>query len=161
MSFLYEMAVSSTRKVMKESPDYSSFYPKYEKGQHWTADPKGEVKIALATSGMASETELPICTIPEMFAECVKTKGGRVALRSEQMPPLKPGEDVPGPIPLNQWKSWTFAEYYADCRKAAKAMIILGFEQHDAASILGFNSREWFIGNMAAILAGGKSAGKL
>ena len=34
-----------------------------------------------------------------------------------------------------------------------------GMEQHGAANIFGFNSPEWFMAEMGAIMAGGKAAG--
>ena len=159
LSSVYDMAVETENEVRSSAPDYSKHYAQYGKGQFWTADPKGEAKIAFAERGMGSRKELAPRTISQVFADAVKRKGNKVALRSEEMPALSKGEAIPGPIALNKWTSWTYEAYYNDCRAVAKAMISLGFEAHDAANILGFNCREWFVANMAAILAGGKSAG--
>lgn len=57
------------------------------------------------------------------------------------------------------WKTWTWKQYYADCCNAAKSMLFLGLEPGHGVGILGFNSPEWFIGDLAAILAGGFAAG--
>lgn len=56
-------------------------------------------------------------------------------------------------------KTWTWKQYYDEVIIASKALLVLGFDRYDTASIIGFNSPEWVIGNMAAIFAGGKSAG--
>lgn len=160
LSSVYDMAVASEKLVLSAAPDYSEHYAVYDKGQFWTADPKGESKIQFAEVGMGSRKELPPTTIPQVFADAVKLKGQKIALRSEQMPALAKGEPIPGPIALDRWTSWTYEAYYNDCRSVAKAMISLGFEAHDAANVLGFNCREWFVANMSAILAGGKSAGR-
>ena len=66
---------------------------------------------------------------------------------------------MPPPLPLSQWKSWTYAEYFDDAKAAAKALISLGIEQFDSVNIWGNNSPEWFLADLAAILAGGKAAG--
>jgi len=42
---------------------------------------------------------------------------------------------------------------------AARAFISLGLERYDGVNIYGFNSPEWFVGEMAAIFAGGIAAG--
>ena len=78
----------------------------------------------MAKKGMAAEE--PSTTITSLFENAVKTKGDKIALRTERpCPPLVDG--VAGPvIPLQEWKSWTIAEYYAECRNAAKAFIGLG-----------------------------------
>jgi long-chain-fatty-acid--CoA ligase ACSBG len=41
----------------------------------------------------------------------------------------------------------------------AKSLIKVGFQQHQCMVIFGFNSPEWIISQMAAVLAGGKAAG--
>lgn len=69
------------------------------------------------------------------------------------------GKKVPPPLPLSQWKTWTYAEYFSDAQAAAKALISLGVEQFDSVNIWGNNSPEWFLADLAAILAGGKAAG--
>src|SRR5262245_32006241 len=56
-------------------------------------------------------------------------------------------------VPTN-WKG-----YADEVRRAARALIALGFEPGNKVTILGFNRPEWTIFNMAAIAAGGVSAG--
>ena len=57
------------------------------------------------------------------------------------------------------WKKWTYQEYYEQSKVAATAFIELGLERFHGVCILGFNSPEWFISQMGAIMAGGLSVG--
>ena len=57
------------------------------------------------------------------------------------------------------WKKWTYKEYHEQSTIAATAFIELGLERFHGVCILGFNSPEWFISQMGAIMAGGLSVG--
>jgi hypothetical protein len=57
------------------------------------------------------------------------------------------------------WQTWTYREYHEDVLTAAKAMIHYGLEPYHSVGILGFNSPEWFIADLAAIFAGGFASG--
>jgi long-chain acyl-CoA synthetase len=57
------------------------------------------------------------------------------------------------------WAASTWAQFAHDVRRAARAMIALGFQPKDTVSILGFNRREWIIFHAAAMTAGGAGAG--
>ncbi len=59
----------------------------------------------------------------------------------------------------NIWKSYTWSDYYNISRKIANGFIKLGLEPGDGVAILGFNTPEWFLVNMAAIMAGAVSVG--
>lgn len=59
----------------------------------------------------------------------------------------------------NVWEKWTYENYYDDSRKAAKGFIALGLQPFHSVCILGFNSPEWLVANMGAIMAGGIAAG--
>lgn len=52
----------------------------------------------------------------------------------------------------NEWVEWTYKKYYMDVARAAKSLIRLGLEPHHGVCVLGFNSPEWLIGYMAAIM---------
>mmetsp|Transcript_44319 Transcript_44319/g.96470 ORF Transcript_44319/g.96470 Transcript_44319/m.96470 type:complete len:781 (+) Transcript_44319:49-2391(+) len=147
---------------MKQAPQQGpAHYSKYdpENGPFWTCQPDGEAKVLFAETGYASEKKTPSKTLIEVFDMAVKKCPNKVVLRTENMPMIAKGATAPPPIPLGQWKSWTWKKYKSDVRKAAKAMIKLGHEQHDAVNVFGFNSPEWFIGAMGAIFSGGKVAG--
>ena len=53
-----------------------------------------------------------------------------------------------------EWTSWTYQQLQADVTVAAKAMIETGLHRHRSVAILGYNSPQWVIANMAAISAG-------
>jgi long-chain acyl-CoA synthetase len=63
------------------------------------------------------------------------------------------------------WHSATWGEYAGEVKRAAKALIALGFESDatsttpSAACIIGFNRPEWVIADVAAMAAGGVAAG--
>jgi long-chain-fatty-acid--CoA ligase ACSBG len=55
---------------------------------------------------------------------------------------------------LKQCIKWTYKQYLHDVRVCAKAFIRLGLERFYSVCILGFNSPEWIIADLAAIHAG-------
>ena len=57
------------------------------------------------------------------------------------------------------WVKWTYRQYLQDISAVAKAFLKLGLKQHHAVCILGFNSPEWFISDIAAVVAGGLATG--
>lgn len=85
-------------------------------------------------SGPAS---VPPTTVPEVFKRVVRKYPTKPALRVKRN---------------GEWVQWTYREYYMDVAKAAKSLIRLGLEPHHGVCILGFNSPEWFIGYMSAIM---------
>lgn len=57
------------------------------------------------------------------------------------------------------WVKWTYHEYQTEVYAAAKGFIKLGLQPRHCVSILGFNSPEWFMAELAAIHAHGISVG--
>lgn len=106
-----------------------------------TWEPHGATKIKIGDQGPSAHTPVSVPTLlkkaaekyPNTHAMCVK-RGG-------------------------EWKATTYKEYYEQVRIMAKAFIKLGLEPYHGVCILGFNSPEWFIGDLAAIFAGGFAAG--
>uniref|UniRef100_A0A673IEQ5 Long-chain-fatty-acid--CoA ligase ACSBG2 n=1 Tax=Sinocyclocheilus rhinocerous TaxID=307959 RepID=A0A673IEQ5_9TELE len=107
----------------------------------WTTHRDGEVKLRMGESGPEAE---PPLTVNQMFTSTVQRFGNYNALG------WKDGE---------QWKTMTYNEYYKSCRTAAKSFLKLGLERYHGVGILGFNSVEWFIADIGAILAGGFAVG--
>ena len=77
-----------------------------------------------------------------------------VALWQERLDPktLKP---LPGSSP----RTWTWREYHEAARACARSLLALGLEESESVAILGFNSPEWAIADLGAILAGGLACG--
>jgi len=109
---------------------------------------------------MASKGEIESMTMPALFKLAAKKKGDKIALRVEwPIPPLDKDGKWPKPLPPAEWRTWTYKQYYEESCSAAQGLIALGFAQHDACTIWGFNSPWWFMAQQAAMLAGGKAAG--
>nr|KAF6400211.1 acyl-CoA synthetase bubblegum family member 2 [Rousettus aegyptiacus] len=110
----------------------------------WTIHADGEVLLRLSRHGVGHETPI---TIPELFRESVSRFGTYPALISKS---------------CENWEILNFNQYYEACRKAARALIKppqLGLKRFHGVGILGFNSAEWSIASVGAILAGGISVG--
>jgi long-chain-fatty-acid--CoA ligase ACSBG len=73
-------------------------------------------------------------------------------------PELVDGKPPPA-LPIDEWKTWSWADYLGDVETVAKAFIVLGFAPFDSVSVWGFNSPEWIISAIAGVFAGGKMAG--
>eukprot|EP00755_Sulcionema_specki_P028089 Sspe_Gene.89130::Locus_60980_Transcript_1_1_Confidence_1.000_Length_668::g.89130::m.89130/K15013/ACSBG; long-chain-fatty-acid--CoA ligase ACSBG len=89
----------------------------------------------------------PARTIPQAFQHRVNLYKDKVALRVQRS---KESAEV---------TEWTTSEYLESVKRVARALIAVGFKKHDAVSILGSNSPEWFFAAYGAIFAGGMSAG--
>lgn len=57
------------------------------------------------------------------------------------------------------WVPSSWSEYANQVRQATKSLMALGFEPGNIVNILGFNTPEWVILDLAGMLAGGASAG--
>ncbi|XP_042833861.1 long-chain-fatty-acid--CoA ligase ACSBG2 isoform X3 [Panthera tigris] len=107
----------------------------------WTIHQDGEVLLRLSKHGPGHETPV---TIPAFFRESVSRFGAYPALATKNS---------------ERWETLNFNQYYEACRKAARALIKLGLQRFHGVGILGFNSVEWFIASVGAILAGGLCVG--
>ena len=57
------------------------------------------------------------------------------------------------------WRPTTWRQYVDEIRRAARALISLGFPRGGKVAILGFNRPEWVVFDHAAMMAGGVPAG--
>jgi long-chain acyl-CoA synthetase len=73
-----------------------------------------------------------------------------------QQQPSAPAYFVRAP---DGWKSTSFRQYAEQVRRAARALVALGFRPGQTVSILGFNRPEWAIMDLACMAAGGAPAG--
>ena len=58
-----------------------------------------------------------------------------------------------------EWISWTYEEYYAASRAAARGLLAVGLERQKGVGIMGFNSPEMIFSFLASVFAGGLSCG--
>ncbi|XP_048402326.1 long-chain-fatty-acid--CoA ligase ACSBG2-like isoform X2 [Stegostoma tigrinum] len=107
----------------------------------WTTLRDGAVQLRMEETCCGAESPL---TIAQMFNQSVANHGNRVALSF---------------LLRNHWETLTYSQYYKECRKAAKSFLKLGLQRFHGVGILGFNSPEWVIANIGAILAGGLAVG--
>ena len=107
-----------------------------------TTRPDGCVKIR--DHDLEDLKETPPMSVISMMKNTVEKHGDNLALRVKR-------ED--------EWLEWTYQDYWNEARIVAKAFIKLGLQRHHSVCILGFNSPEWFIAQLGAIMAGGFSAG--
>ncbi|XP_014817124.1 PREDICTED: long-chain-fatty-acid--CoA ligase ACSBG2 isoform X1 [Calidris pugnax] len=107
----------------------------------WTTRRDGEVRLRMEEQGPGSEVPK---TVHELFREAVSKYGDYYALASKKN---------------GHWIKLTYKMYYEECWKAAKSFLKLGLERFHGVCILGFNSAEWFIADIGAILAGGFAVG--
>lgn len=59
----------------------------------------------------------------------------------------------------DKWESYDWKTYHKKSQILASKFLDCGLQPNQGVAMLGFNSKEWFISNMAAIMAGGVSVG--
>lgn len=79
-----------------------------------------------------------------VLEETVKRYGDRPALRVKRD---------------GAWRTTSWSAYLRDARRVARALIALGAKPGSGVSLIGFNSPEWVIADVGAILAGCVPAG--
>jgi long-subunit acyl-CoA synthetase (AMP-forming) len=82
--------------------------------------------------------------VHEVLTETVAKYGSRPALRVKRD---------------GTWKTTSWSTYGRDVRRAARALMTLGVEAGQGVSLIGQNSPEWLIADVAAIFAGAMPAG--
>lgn len=59
----------------------------------------------------------------------------------------------------SSWRATTWAAYAREARRAGKALVTLGVAPGSGVALIGYNSPEWLIADVGAILAGATPAG--
>ncbi|XP_011874843.1 PREDICTED: very long-chain-fatty-acid--CoA ligase bubblegum isoform X2 [Vollenhovia emeryi] len=108
-----------------------------------SCSPDGRVRIKLDITGPNSH--MPT-SIPGVFTKTAKLYPDHIAMVSK-------------PDANGNRTTYTFQEYESTVRIVAKAFLKLGLERYHSVCIMGFNSPEWFISDLAAIYAGGFATG--
>jgi len=148
-----------------EGPEYGEeFMPDYNDDEVKYCMFKDDVaKIRYAQKGIAARPEeggFPSHTLVQAFQLAAESSPDKPALRVERpLPEFSPETGAPAPLPTDQWKTWTWHEYYQESRAVAKAFLALGAVRYDGVMILGFNSPEWFMAQMGAMMMGAITAG--
>jgi long-chain-fatty-acid--CoA ligase ACSBG len=98
-------------------------------------------RVKLRESFEVNETPISVPTLLKQSAQ-----------KFSQLPAMAFKED-------DQWNFITYSDYLKTVRTVAKAFLSLGLQRYHSVCILGCNSPEWFISDVAAIFAGGFAAG--
>lgn len=83
-------------------------------------------------------------TVPQKLREAARKYGDRVALRKKE---------------YGIWHDISWKEYYQMACQVAAALMSMGFEKGECASIIGDNCPEWVIADLGIQCAGGVSVG--
>ncbi|XP_043265551.1 very long-chain-fatty-acid--CoA ligase bubblegum isoform X1 [Colletes gigas] len=111
---------------------------------NWTTTlPNGRVQIQLEKEGVNS---MKPTSVPGLLMKTVKDCPDHIAL-------------VTRPDADGIRKTYTYSQYENTVRTVAKAFLKLGLERYHGVCIVGFNSPEWIISDLAAIYAGGFAVG--
>jgi long-chain-fatty-acid--CoA ligase ACSBG len=102
---------------------------------HWVTQLDEEIPIQMKTSGYGSEQPM---TLLDTFKEAVELEHQQEALK------IKRG---------GKWVSWTYAEYNDLAHRFARAVTSLEIGSRKCVNILGFNSPEWAISYVGAVIA--------
>lgn len=114
-------------------------------GVAWTSSVEGDLVRGRSSEGPASWASETVPFLVERLAG-----NETAALAWEE------GEEASGRV---KFASWSWREYVGEVRRAASAMVSLGLEPRQACAILGFNSKEWLVSDLGAIVAGGFATG--
>ena len=125
--------------AIESTPDELS---DYSQGPYWSEKPDGEAIIRYSKKGPASKELAPGMTAIELLSMAAKKRPNSPAMFQEPLADIAliDGKKAPPPVPREKWRSWTWKQYQEDVRKTARAMMALGFVQHDACTIFGFVS---------------------
>ncbi|KAL8565267.1 hypothetical protein ACOMHN_001165 [Nucella lapillus] len=107
----------------------------------WTTQRDRAVKLRTTPHGINAEKPITVVTLVHNTVNRLPN-GTAMAIKRE-----------------GQWVKWTYSQYLADIRTAAKAFIKLGLEPYKGVGIIGFNSPEWFLADLGCIFAGGLATG--
>ena len=108
---------------------------------NWVCEPDAELPIKVGADGPAALTPL---TVPQLFKQNCAKYGDKNALNVKRD---------------GKWEATSYAQYYEQSVKLAKSLLAIGVKQFQGVSIMGFNSPEWMIANIGAILAGALATG--
>jgi long-chain-fatty-acid--CoA ligase ACSBG len=124
--------------LLKDGADVGSIYLDDKSLPYTSISLTQPVRLRLGDKGIGAR---PPKTVTAHFEATVQKFGSQVALTS------------------HTGKTWTWSQYYADCKKAAAAFIAIGMKRQQVVNIIGFNSPEWFIADCGSIVGGGVAAG--
>ena len=151
--------------VPDPAPDYDAFVKANPGTPLFVTTPSARREIVYAATGSASKPEPGTpTTLLELMEHAKVRHGDSVALAVERSDAIlaydpKSGTPPPAGLPWEQWKKWTWNEYYTDVRRCARGLLRLGGERYQGVCLFGFNAPEWHITQLGANFAGFIPAG--
>ena len=94
-------------------------------------------------SGVTPDSNKPV-SVPTLLQEAAAKKESHPALTVKRE---------------GKWVQWSYGQYLKEVRSVAKAFIKLGLKPRNSVGIIGFNSPEWYIADLAAVFANGIATG--
>ena len=123
------------RVVMVSSQGYKKLINSEDgKGLHWTCDINDELPIKMRSSGEGSERPFTLC---QFFLNACNSGKERNSMLVERD---------------NKKLIWTWNDYYNQVMAFSKTLHHLGVTEKSGVAIMGFNSPEWVIAAMGAIM---------
>lgn len=116
------------------------------RSRYWVTEPTDEIEITLGQAFGGIQPK----TVAQVLTDTVGKHGDRRALCLKR--------PVNGKVP-DEWKVWTWNEFYQDARAFGKTLIHLEVAPFKIVNILGFNSPEWVLSLIGSLLAGCIGAG--
>jgi len=135
---LFKMMTDSFAEEYRNGPNQVIPVNNY---RTWDAD--GAVKLRMDSAGVGAVAPI---SVPGLLARTAREFPKNDAVR------------VRNPKTLEE-RVWTWSQYHEDVRSMAKAFISLGLQRFESVCILGFNSPEWVIADLACIFAGALATG--
>ena len=134
--------MSDDRVIMMSSQGYKDLVGHTNgKGIYWTTDINAELPIKIRQSGPGSERPFTLC---QLFMNTVESGGDRPAMYVERG---------------GKYLCWTWQEYNRDVRLFSRACASLNVKKRSACCIMGWNSPEWAISFLGAIMYEAVSSG--
>ena len=112
-----------------------------ENTKNWLCEPNEEVRIKVGKEGLSA---LPPRTIPDLFKESCAKFGSNKMLNVKRE---------------GKWESISTLQLYEQSMRVAKSLVAVGVKRFEGVSIMGFNSPEWMMSDLGAIMAGGLATG--
>jgi len=109
--------------------------------EYTTTKRNGCVKLRKEESGLGSEEPI---SVPTLLQDAASAYPDVVALKVKRD---------------GDWKTWTYERYLREVQLVARGFIHIGLTRHHSVGIMGNNTPEWVISDLAAIFAGGIAVG--
>lgn len=100
----------------------------------------------------SNNNDISKATLIDRFQRVITMNNGNsLALRWES--------NLENNLPLKDWSTLTWSQYYEQCMNFSKCLLNFGFKPKETICIYSYNRSEWLISFIGGIMAGGQSCG--